>query len=551
MTASWLVMVFGLAGGLALFLLGLERLGDGLKGAAGEGMKRLLATLTHNRVVAAVTGAVVTAVIQSSSVTTILTIGFVSAGLMTAVQAVGVIMGANVGTTVTAQLVAFRLDDLALPLLAVGFALATLPRRQTVRHYGDVVLGLGLVFLGMGVMSEAMQPLRASPAFFDLMARMDQPLLAVLVGAGFTALVQSSSATTAIVVVLASEGFIGLEAGITLALGANVGTCLKAIVAGLKGGPDGLRVGLIHVLFNIVGVALWLPMVGLLAAFAADLASDTARQIAVANTLFNTINTALFLPFAGVFVWAVERLVRWRPQVAPDRVPPTHIAPALLETPSLALDAARRELGLLGGRVVHMFGNVEAARETRTPARLDEVRLEEQRVDDLHRQILAYLTLLRPESLPASELGTRQRLVQASAAFELASNTINRRLVKLVRKLNDAADRMTPSTLARLGDLFALTHQALAAAAAAVAEADAEKAAAVRAMGERVRQQGDAVVAGVTRHMAGRPEGHVALLRTEIEIAGVLQSLYDFAAAAAATVLPQEPVAAPQPIAGR
>ncbi|TVQ39676.1 MAG: Na/Pi cotransporter family protein [Geminicoccaceae bacterium] len=538
-------MLAGLAGGLALFLLGLERLGDGLKGAAGESMKRLLATLTHNRVVAAGTGAVVTAVIQSSSVTTILTIGFVGAGLMTPVQSVGVIMGANIGTTVTAQLVAFRLDDLALPLLAAGFAMATLARRQRVQHYGDIVLGLGFVFLGMAIMSEAMQPLRGSPAFFDLMARMDQPVLAVLLGAGFTALVQSSSATTAIVVVLASEGFIGLEAGIMLALGANIGTCLKAIIAGLKSGPEGLRVGLIHVLFNVVGVALWLPLVGVLAGLAADLSGETARQIAVANTLFNAINTALFLPFAGLFVWAAERLVRWQADEVADRVRPRFIEPTLLATPSLALDAARRELGHLGGRVVTMMDHIEAVREQRAVARLAEVKLEEQRVDHLHHQILAYLSALRPESLPTDEIGSRQRLVQASAALELASNTINRRLVKLVRKLTEAADRMTPSTQVRLGDLFGLTRTALADAVAAIAEGDAAKAQAVRAMAEPVRQQADAVLAGVTRHMAGRPEGHVALLRTEIEIAGVLQSVYDFAAAAAATVTPKGPEAPP------
>ncbi|MFW5834042.1 MAG: Na/Pi symporter, partial [Pseudomonadota bacterium] len=518
------------------FLLGLERLSDGLKGAAGERMRQWLQTVTRDRVTAALTGAVVTAVIQSSSVTTILTIGFVGAGLMTAVQSVGLIMGANVGTTVTGQLVAFRLDDLALPLLALGFAVTSLADRKRMRHYGNVLLGLGFVFLGMAIMSDAMAPLRDMPAARDLMARMDQPALAVLVGAAFAALVQSSSATTGIVVVLASEGFIGLEAGITLALGANVGTCLKAIVAGAKNGPEGLRVGVVHVLFNLVGVVLWLPLVAVLATLAEGLSGDTARQIAVANTLFNLLNTILFLPFAGLFLAIANLLVRWQPAPPADRVRPRFIEPTLLSTPALALDAARRELGLLGERVARMLATTDRARQSGAVDPLDDIRMEERRVDNLHQQILAYLSALRPDGLPTDQIGTRQRLVRASAAFKIASNTIKNRLGKLVRRLTENADRMTPSTQARLGELFALTRRTLDDAVAAVATNEAAKARAVLERADEVRRKSDEVVAGVTRHMAGRPEGHVALLRTEIEIAGVLQSIADLAAAAAATV---------------
>ena len=201
-------MAIGLLGGLALFLYGMEKMTDGLKAAAGEQMKRLLAKLTSNALSGAVTGAVVTAVIQSSSVTTVLVVGFVSAGLMTLVQSVGVIFGANVGTTVTAQIVAFNVTAASLPLITVGFFMTFLSKGGPVRHYGDMLMGLGLIFFGMAAMGDAMSPLRTNEGFINLMLSMERPILGILVGALFTALVQSSSATIGLAVVLATHGLV-------------------------------------------------------------------------------------------------------------------------------------------------------------------------------------------------------------------------------------------------------------------------------------------------------------------------------------------------------
>ncbi|MEN8149429.1 MAG: Na/Pi symporter, partial [Planctomycetota bacterium] len=221
----------GLLGGLSLFLFGMGQLTDSLREVAGGRMRVLLGKLTTNRYTAAITGAFVTAVIQSSSVTTVLVVGFISAGLMSLAQSVGVIMGANVGTTITAQIIAFKVTEYALVLVTVGFAGLFFSKRDQARQIGGMIMGLGLIFFGMNLMSEAAHPLRDYEPFVDAMRSIDNPIMGIALGAAFTAIVQSSSATTGIVIVMATQGFITLEAGIALALGANIGTCFTAVLA--------------------------------------------------------------------------------------------------------------------------------------------------------------------------------------------------------------------------------------------------------------------------------------------------------------------------------
>jgi phosphate:Na+ symporter len=227
---NFLAMGVGLLGGLALFLYGMEKMTDGLKAAAGEQMKILLTKLTRNAATGALTGALVTVVIQSSSVTTVLVVGFVSAGLMTLVQSVGVIIGANVGTTVTAQIVAFNVTAAALPLITIGFCMIFIGKNSRARHYGNILMGLGLIFYGMAAMGDAMSPLRTHEGFISLMRSMERPILGMLVGALFTALVQSSSATIGLAVVMATQGFVTLPAGIAIVFGAKIGTCVTALL---------------------------------------------------------------------------------------------------------------------------------------------------------------------------------------------------------------------------------------------------------------------------------------------------------------------------------
>jgi len=220
---NWLQLGMGLFGGLALFLAGLEQVSNGLKQAAGRTLKLVLEKLTTNRFTGALTGALVTGVLNSSSVTTVLVVGFVTAGVMSLQQSVGVIMGANIGSTVTAQILAFNIAAYALAPVAIGFFMRFAGRRDPVRQIGMMVMGLGLVFFGMGLMSDAMRPLRSYQPFIEILVSMERPVLGLLAGALFTALVQSSAATVGIAIALASEGLLSLTGGLTLALGANIG----------------------------------------------------------------------------------------------------------------------------------------------------------------------------------------------------------------------------------------------------------------------------------------------------------------------------------------
>ncbi|MBT8203602.1 MAG: Na/Pi cotransporter family protein, partial [Acidimicrobiia bacterium] len=298
---DWVLLLSGLFGGLAIFLLGMDRMTESLRVVAGDRLRGVLLKLTSNRIMGILTGAGITAVIQSSSVTTVLVVGFISSGLMSFQQSLGVILGANIGTTITAQIIAFKVTSYALFAVAGGFAVTFLSKRGDRQALGAVVLGLGLVFFGMSLMGDAMSPLRTSDTFVDLMARLENPFLGVAVGAAFTALVQSSSATTGIVIVLAQQGLISLETGIALVLGANVGTSVTALLASIGKPREALRAGVAHALFNVGGAIIWLPFIGLLADAVQDIGGATARQVANAHTFFNVLNAFLVVGFIPAF----------------------------------------------------------------------------------------------------------------------------------------------------------------------------------------------------------------------------------------------------------
>lgn len=272
---DWFDLVVGLLGGLALFLLGMDRMTESLRVIAGDRLRRILERLTSHRITGMLTGAGVTAVVQSSSVTTVLVVGFISAGLMTFVQSIPVILGANIGTTITAQIIAFNVTRWALVLVAVGFAMTVIPKKEKRRAQGAAVMGLGLVFFGMVVMGSAMEPLRSYDAFIDLMAALENPFLGILVGALFTALVQSSSATTGVVIVLAGQGLITLDAGVALVLGANIGTSITAMLAAIGKPRDAQRAAVAHLIFNVAGVLIWIPLIGLLTNYIGNVGGGT------------------------------------------------------------------------------------------------------------------------------------------------------------------------------------------------------------------------------------------------------------------------------------
>ncbi len=423
------VVVSGLLGGLALFLMGMDRLTKSLRILAGDRMRGILSRLTTNRFAAAGTGAGLTAVIQSSSVTTVLVVGFITAGLLTVEQSVGVILGANIGTTVTAQIIAFKVTRYALALIAAGFIVRFLSKDDSRRAQGGLALGLGLVFFGMAVMGDAMDPLGDSAAFQDWMGGMSNPIAGVAAGAIFTAVVQSSSATTGVVLALAFEGLISLEAGIALILGANIGTSVTAQLAAIGKPRDAQRAAWIHTLFNGIGVLLWLPFIPLLASTVESIGGDLARQIANAHTIFNVINTMLFIGFTRQLAALVAKLV-------PDRaveplVQPRYLDDGLLATPDIALARARLELLRMAERVRRMIADSVPAVIKGGPSELAEVEAMDDEVDALYGSIVQYLG-----RLSAAELGSRAsaelfQLVEATNNLEAIGDIIETNLVQL------------------------------------------------------------------------------------------------------------------------
>lgn len=529
---DWMGMILGLAGGLALFLFGMEALSDALKAAAGPRLKDLLGRITRNRASAVAAGAGVTALIQSSSVTTVLLVGFVGAGLMPFHQSIAVIMGANIGTTVTAQLVAFDVGDLAMALVAAGFFGGMAARRETTRHGFAAALGLGLLFIGMGLMSDAMHPLRSFQPFIDLMAAMAHPLAGVAAGAAFTALVQSSSATNGVVIALAGGGLVTLEAGVALALGANLGTCVTAWLAGVGRSAAARRVAAAHVAFNVVGVALWIGLLPELAALAravspeapeldgfARLAAETPRQVANANTLFNVVNTLVLVGFSGVLARSLERLIPEPPSPPPELA----LDRALLDTPAAALAVARRALRDMGARIETVVAALGEARLAADAEAFDRIGALDDRLDRAQAELAGYLASLRREAMGAEDVATAQTILTAATELEAVGDLLAERLPEIaLRWRREGAAPPSAAAAAALDAVYDGVARAARLAAEAVAEDDATLARDAVAAADAADVEADGLSALRAARLADGPAG-LATLRLEAEIAGTLR----------------------------
>lgn len=521
----------GLAGGLAIFLFGLEQLSAGLKAVAGEKMKTILAKLTSNRFMGMFTGAFVTAIIQSSSVTTVLVVGFISAGLMKLTQSIGIIMGANVGTTITAQIIAFKITHFAMVMVAVGFFMFFFGRGDKFKQYGSMIMGLGLVFMGMNLMSQAMKPLRSFEPFLDLMISMENPVLGLLVGAAFTALVQSSSATTGIVIALATQGLIALPAGIALIFGANVGTCVTAMLASIGKPREALRAAVVHVLFNIGGVLLWIGFVEHLAAFVREIggfAAGTARDIANAHTIFNVANAFIFIWFVTPMAKLVERLVPVKDGDDTLSVKPKYLDDALINTPSIALNAVRLEIGELGKHVVKMMHAVLPATLSGTPGSLDKVAAMDANVDSLHIAIIKYVRQIGSQSIGEEDMREVVRLMSAANHLENIGDVIETDMVQIGKRRIDEKVELNPQTTRLLKSLHAKVLDSLEETLEAVANEDADTARRVIEMKDTINNDAQAVSEHGARLLVQEGTHHSHAYTREIETAERLKRIYYF-----------------------
>lgn len=441
---SFFLLFTGLFGGMGMFLYGMEMMSDGMKVTAGNSMRTILEKLTSNKYLAVLVGAFVTMVIQSSSATTVMLVSFVNSGLLAFSQALGVILGSNIGSTVTAQIVAFKVTDYALLLIAAGSLMSLFSKKDTVKNLGFVILGFGLLFYGMKVMSDTMKPLRADPAFNSILTSFENPFLGILAGAIFTALVQSSSATTGIVITLASGGSITLEAGIPLIFGANIGTCITALLAGLNASRDAKRVAVAHVTFNLLGVLLFCFWIPTFADFVSQTSQNIPRQIANAHTFFNILASIVFIPFTG---FIAKTIIHYFPDKEVDRniekPAVLHLDESLIDQPEAAINSAQAEIkGVVGlterivGTLVRPFVNSKNLADVEN-SDLDFMSGTNQRIEKigfLNQKINDYLIATSKSDLSSSQSKELFTLVSIVNYLGSMNDLIKLRFVSLVSK---------------------------------------------------------------------------------------------------------------------
>ena len=421
-------LIFGLMGGLGLFLFGMKIMSEGLQKVAGDRMRKILAALTANRFIGTLVGVAVTAIIQSSSATTVMVVGFVNAGLMSLVQSIGVVLGANIGTTVTAQLIAFKITKYALPAIGIGAGFKLFAHSRRWQYFGEILLGFGILFFGLSVMKGAFVPLKSSPEFQAVFTQVGHnPLLGVLVGAIMTIVVQSSSATIGITLALASSGLLTFEGSVALILGENIGTTITANLAAIGTNLAARRTALAHLMFNVLGVTYMLILMPFFMKFivlitetaaggAADFVVTTAEQaetlgasigdkpyiarhIANTHTMFNIVNTLVFLPLVGVLAKITTMMLPGKDHEMEYHL--KYIDNRVLNTPPIALGQARAEvhrMAIVSGELLE-----ETVTFFKDPhhKRVEALDKKEELIDMLQKEITDFLVALSQKSVTA------------------------------------------------------------------------------------------------------------------------------------------------------
>lgn len=416
--------ILGLLGGLALFLYGMQMMSQGLEAAAGNRMKQILEKLTANRFLGVAVGAGITAIIQSSSATTVMVVGFVNSGMMTLQQAVWIIMGANIGTTITGQLIALDVGAVAPMFAFVGVVMNLFLKKQRYTYFGQILAGFGVLFIGMGMMSGSMEPLQHSEVFIDLMTTFSHPALGILTGAVFTAVIQSSSASVGILQALAVSGLIGLDGAVYVLFGQNIGTCITAVLASIGTNRNAKRTTLIHFMFNVIGTVVFtlLCMVTPLVPFMESLTSNPAAQIANVHTLFNIVTTLLLLPAGNGLAMLAKKIL---PEQTEERNQEQHLEylQPLGKSAERAIGAAAIYTNQLEQEVFRMLGmakeNVDKAFwafRTGNSEQLAAIYKTEEYIDYLNKEISHYI------SRTVVSENNEEEVYHASQYFEMSGN---------------------------------------------------------------------------------------------------------------------------------
>lgn len=481
--SSFLTLLCGLVGGLGLFLLGMKNMSEGMQAVAGSSLRRLISGVANNRLLATVVGTVVTCVVQSSSITTVMVVGFVNAGVMELAQGVGVIMGANIGTTITGWILVLKIGKFGLPLLGVAAFVYLFAKGDRWRYWAMSLMGVGMVFFGLELMKDACSIIKELPDFEQWFQRFQADsyfgvLKCALVGCVMTTVVQSSSATLGITISLATQGIISYETAAALVLGENIGTTITALLASLGATTNARRAAYFHCIFNLVGV-LWITaifawyiefiqwmvgvdvakvvMVGELETF-----PNTTAAIAATHSVFNVMNMLLFLPIAPLVV----RFLKWAVPSKGFKEKPklTDLDIRILETPTLAIEQSRQEIERMGDGCMKMIGWVEELMEQDEPDRdmADRLKKREQILDSIQDEVSEFVTHLLSGNVPHSVADEARKQLRIADEYESVSDYLAD-IDKFDRKLRRDGHRFTEARRSGLKSLNAQLTEYLAA----------------------------------------------------------------------------------------
>ncbi|MFQ3542759.1 Na/Pi cotransporter family protein [Halobacillus rhizosphaerae] len=475
-------MIFEFAGGLGIFLFGIKYMGDGLQKVAGDRLRDLLDRFTKNPFMGVVAGAVVTMLIQSSSTTTVLTVGLVNAGFMTFRQAIGVIMGANIGTTMTAFIIGVDIKEYGLPILAVGAILIFFFKNKKVTYLGQTIFGLGSLFFGLETMSAGMKPLRTLDAFHELTLNMsDNPILGVIIGTVFTVIVQSSSATIGILQGLFGQGLVDLKAALPVLFGDNIGTTITAVLAAIGASIGAKRAALVHVIFNILGATIFLlilvPFEKYVAWLQKSLDLGPEMTLAFAHGSFNIANMVLQFPLIGFLAWLVIRLIPGDDKLIEFK--PQHLDPIFIEqSPSLALDQAKEEVIRMGEYAykgleeTNLYLNNKQQKHSEIAMQIEDA------LNNLDRKITDYLVELSQASLTDEESHKHSALMDSVRDLERIGDHFEN-IIELIDYKNSNKVDLTEQAQEDLNTMFDLTLMTVKQANRSLENMDREEALAV------------------------------------------------------------------------
>ncbi len=457
--SSWIVfLIMGLFGGLAMFLYGMQILSKGMQAVAGSRMRSIISKFTYNKFAALISGVVLTVMVQSSSVATVMLVGFVQAGIMSFTQTLGMLLGAGIGTTITAQLIALNITDYALFIVAAGFIVMLIAKSTKFNNIGKSVLGLGLLFFGMYIMSQAMYPLRSDERFLSLLIKLENPFVGILAGFIFTALIQSSAAFIGIMITIASLGFLSLEACIPLILGTNIGTGVTAIIASLNSSREAKRVAFAHTLFKLIGVLVfvwWIPEFAALvkaisphvqgtADTVENLGSTVPRQIANAHTVFSVGLTILILPFLKFYSKLIVKIIPDKPLKISKEFQLKYINSTLSASPAMALGLAKKETERMSSKVQKMLNISLTPFFNKDLTILDKWQKLENEIDFLQDNINNYMISVSSQSTDKESFNDAYQIMYVANELEMIADIVNTNMRRQAQKWINSEARFSP-----------------------------------------------------------------------------------------------------------